>query len=139
ASPVPAADAPPDAPLAKRADEPPPAAAVVRLGKTAFRHFGGVSQLALSRDGKLLATVAEDHTLRVWDAATGRPGRGVPPPPAPPPACRPRASSSSPRRPGAWRAAGAPLRGPRSTPPAPPARRWGSWCPRWPRTARPGS
>src|SRR5262249_19138666 len=51
---------------------------VVRLGKTAFRHFGGVSQLAFSRDGKLLATVAEDHTLRVWDAATGRRVREVP-------------------------------------------------------------
>jgi RNA polymerase sigma factor (sigma-70 family) len=38
-------------------------------------HQGGVHALAFLRDGKTLASVGRDMTLRLWEAATGRPGR----------------------------------------------------------------
>jgi WD40 repeat protein len=36
-------------------------------------HRGPVSDLTFSRDGRWLATACEDHTARVWNAATGAP------------------------------------------------------------------
>lgn len=35
-------------------------------------HRGGIKDLAYSPDGKWLATVGQDSTLRLWDAATGK-------------------------------------------------------------------
>src|SRR5262249_53586563 len=49
-----------------------PEGAVVRLGTTRFRHPYRVSTVAVSRDGKLLASGSFGNTLRVWEASTGR-------------------------------------------------------------------
>lgn len=35
-------------------------------------HTGGITALALARDGKHLATASNDHTARSWDLVTGR-------------------------------------------------------------------
>jgi RNA polymerase sigma factor (sigma-70 family) len=51
---------------------PLPPGAVARLGTTRGRHADGLSALALSPDGKLLATRAGDDRVRLWDAVTGR-------------------------------------------------------------------
>lgn len=52
--------------------DPLPPRALLRLGTVRFRHGGQVNALALSPQGKTLATASEDGTLRLWDAATGR-------------------------------------------------------------------
>ena len=52
-------------------DLPLPEGASKRLGGSRFRHAGRVTAVAVSPDGKLLATGAGDNTLRVWNAATG--------------------------------------------------------------------
>jgi hypothetical protein len=36
-------------------------------------HTGGVSGVAFSPDGELLATTSQDETVRLWDVATGKP------------------------------------------------------------------
>lgn len=41
------------------------------LVRTLTGHTNGVSHCAYSADGSLLATAGNDHTARVWDAATG--------------------------------------------------------------------
>src|SRR5262249_41859191 len=35
-------------------------------------HTGGVFHVTYSADGKTLATSSKDHTVRLWDAATGK-------------------------------------------------------------------
>ncbi|MEJ2852122.1 MULTISPECIES: caspase, EACC1-associated type [unclassified Saccharothrix] len=35
-------------------------------------HTNGVQDMSFSRDGRLLLTAAVDHTIRVWDVATGK-------------------------------------------------------------------
>lgn len=58
-------------PLGYSADEPPLPDAVV-----SFRgHTEAVYSVTLSPDGKLVATGSFDRSLRVWDAATGKPLR----------------------------------------------------------------
>jgi RNA polymerase sigma factor (sigma-70 family) len=53
-----------------------PLGAVVRLGTVRFRHPGMVSALALSKNGKVLATGGGDGTMVcLWDAETGKPLR----------------------------------------------------------------
>src|SRR5262249_27358055 len=36
-------------------------------------HGGGVFSVAFSPDGKTLASGSDDHAIRLWDVATGRP------------------------------------------------------------------
>ncbi len=51
---------------------PLPAGAVARLGSPRLRHGARVKDIAYSPNGKWLASVGYDDTLRVWDAETGR-------------------------------------------------------------------
>jgi WD40 repeat protein len=50
-----------------------PPGAVARLGSARLRHAGHLTGGgAFAPDGKLLVTTGTDHTVRLWDAATGR-------------------------------------------------------------------
>jgi serine/threonine-protein kinase len=49
-----------------------PAEVVAVLGDQRLQHGAWVRQVALSPDGRLIASVGLDHALVVWDAATGR-------------------------------------------------------------------
>jgi RNA polymerase sigma factor (sigma-70 family) len=65
-------DAPGKAGLVDRYGDPLPAGAIVRLGTARLRHGHNVKAVVYSPDGKLIATAAHDHTIRLWDAATGK-------------------------------------------------------------------
>jgi WD40 repeat protein len=54
-----------------RYGDPLPTAAVARLGTVRLRHSGEVGSVAISPDGKLIASSASWDT-KVWDAATGQ-------------------------------------------------------------------
>jgi WD40 repeat protein len=43
-----------------------------------FGHDGGVPHVAFSPDGKLLASSGKDHTVRIWNPATGEPLQKLP-------------------------------------------------------------
>src|SRR4051794_27792267 len=49
-----------------------PEHALVRLGTTFLRHGYSVNVLALSADGKLLASAGSDHSVRLWDLSSGK-------------------------------------------------------------------
>jgi RNA polymerase sigma factor (sigma-70 family) len=53
--------------------DPLPEGALLRFGTIRFRHPGGVHGVALSPDGKTLATEGSG-TVRLWNTATGKPG-----------------------------------------------------------------
>ncbi|MEK7866097.1 MAG: hypothetical protein AAB434_05395 [Planctomycetota bacterium] len=55
-------------------EEPPaerslPDGARLRLGSTRFRHTWEISSIAVSPDGSLIAAVAQDGSVRIWDSA----------------------------------------------------------------------
>ncbi len=52
--------------------DPLPPDAAVRLGRMEFRHSKWIYGLAVSADGKTIATGSPDHSIRIWDPATGR-------------------------------------------------------------------
>ena len=49
-----------------------PPGAMARLGSPRLRHPAWVKDVCFSPDGKRLASVGYDHTLRVWDGETGK-------------------------------------------------------------------
>jgi WD40 repeat protein len=49
-----------------------PAGALARLGSVRFRHGGFITALAVSRDGKTIASASRDGAVRVWEADTGK-------------------------------------------------------------------
>lgn len=51
--------------------DPLPSGAIARLGTCRLRPHGNVYYMAFSPDGKTLAA-ADKHTIRLWDAATGK-------------------------------------------------------------------
>jgi WD40 repeat protein len=65
--------------------DPLPQGAAARFGTLRWRHTGTVLCLASSRDGKLMASAADDQTIRLWDAATGQELRRIQNPAVPNP------------------------------------------------------
>src|SRR5580704_10193411 len=52
--------------------EPLPAHALARFGTSRLRHDQTVQSVALSPDGRFIASSAKDFTVRIWERATGR-------------------------------------------------------------------
>jgi RNA polymerase sigma factor (sigma-70 family) len=53
--------------------DPLPARAVRRIGTGRLRHADNVNSVMYSSDGKVLASGSKDGTVRLWEAATGKP------------------------------------------------------------------
>src|SRR6516225_9028238 len=52
--------------------DPLPKQALFRIGTTRLQHQAPIQALALSDDGKLLASCGREKTVRVWDARDGK-------------------------------------------------------------------
>src|SRR5262245_16546266 len=52
-----------------------PADALLRIGSARLRHGAPIMSLAFAANGTALASCGRDHTVRLWEAATGRPLR----------------------------------------------------------------
>jgi RNA polymerase sigma factor (sigma-70 family) len=55
-----------------RYGDPLPPGVLARLGTVRFRHSDQVNGIAFCPNGRSLASVSEDGTLRLWDTATGK-------------------------------------------------------------------
>lgn len=62
-------------PLTDLHGDPLPSGAVLRLGTVRFRHAQTVTTVVFSPNGKTVATGGYDESIRLWDAATGKPIR----------------------------------------------------------------
>ena len=52
--------------------DPLPPGTIARMGTVPFRHDHYVVSMAFAPDGKTVATVSQDMTIRLWDVATGK-------------------------------------------------------------------
>ena len=59
-------------PVAAEQNENLPTQAVARLGTIRFRHGGEITALAVSNDGKYLASGSRDGSARVWETRSGK-------------------------------------------------------------------